>query len=139
MNSACGEGVQIADNFADADADVIDERCLLHACSPQIKHFASDLGCFSDVDIRIDTASGGGPADYEVTFQVTELGRARGTINTMVGNQEGSLLTGLAAPNLLGMRMRARVFASLVSMKCSKTGRLQASPYKKFRACRVLS
>ena len=64
-----------------------------------------DLGCFSDVDIRIDTASGGGPADYEVTFQVTELGRARGTINTMVGNQEGSLLTGLAAPNLLGMRV----------------------------------
>ena len=63
----------------------------------------SDLGCFSDVDIRIDTATGGGPDDYEVTFQVTELGRARGTINTMVGNQEGSLLTGLAAPNLLGM------------------------------------
>ena len=102
MNSACGEGVQNADNFA--DADVIDERCNPQA---QIKHFSTDLGCFSDVDIRIDTASGGGPADYEVTFQVTELGRARGTINTMVGNQEGSLLTGLAAPNLLGMRMRA--------------------------------
>ena len=70
-----------------------------------------DLGCFSDVDIRIDTASGGGPADYEVTFQVTELGRARGTINTMVGNQEGSLLTGLAAPNLLGMRVCKTCFS----------------------------
>ena len=90
------------------------------------------------MDIRIDTASGGGPADYEVTFQVTELGRARGTINTMVGNQEGSLLTGLAAPNLLGMRMRARLFASLVSMKSSRTDRLQASPYKKFRASNLL-
>ena len=65
------------------------------------------MGCFSDVDIRIDTATGGGPDDYEVTFQVTELGRARGTINTMVGNQEGSLLTGLAAPNLLGICLLA--------------------------------
>ena len=61
------------------------------------------------MDIRIDTASGGGPADYEVTFLVTELGRARGTVNTMVGNQEGSLLTGLAAPNLLGRGERLQV------------------------------
>ena len=68
-----------------------------------------DLGCFSDVDIRIDTATGGGPADYEVTFLVRELGRARGTVNTMVGNQEGSLLTGLAAPNLLGRGERLQV------------------------------
>ena len=61
------------------------------------------------MDIRIDTATGGGPDDYEVTFQVTELGRARGTINTMVGNQEGSLLTGLAAPNLLGKELRTSI------------------------------
>jgi outer membrane protein insertion porin family len=71
--------------------------------------FLSDLGCFSDVDIRIDTASNGGPSDYEVTFKVTELRRAVGNINTMVGNQEGSLLTGLKLPNLLGRGERFQI------------------------------
>ena len=79
------------------------------------------MGCFSDVDIRIDTATGGGPDDYEVTFQVTELRRARGTINTMVGNQEGSLLTGLAAPNLLG----THVLASNVKRRLRKDAKLK--------------
>lgn len=62
----------------------------------------SDLGCFSDVSIHIDTAEEGGPKDYEVTFKVTELRRVIGSINTMLGNQEGSLFTGLKCPNLQG-------------------------------------
>ncbi len=69
--------------------------------------YFSDLGCFSDVDIHIDTCPAGGPQDYEVTFKVKELRRMVGSINTMVGNQEGSLLTGVKMPNLLGRGERA--------------------------------
>ncbi len=72
------------------------------------------MGCFSDIDIRIDTAADGGPSDYEVTFRVTELKRATGNINTMVGNQEGSLMTGLALPNFLGRGERFQVRPLLV-------------------------
>lgn len=60
-----------------------------------------DLGCFSDVGIHIDT-SDSGEKDYTVTFQVKEVKRVAGSVNTMVGNNEGSLMTGVKFPNLLG-------------------------------------
>ncbi len=70
-----------------------------------------ELGCFSEVDVHIDTSSAAGASaqDYEVTFRVTELRRMVGSINTMVGNQEGSLLTGLRMPNLLGRGERLQL------------------------------
>lgn len=63
------------------------------------------------MDIHIDTsqAAGAGPRDYEVTFRVKELRRVVGSINTMVGNQEGSLLTGLRMPNILGRGERMQL------------------------------
>jgi outer membrane protein insertion porin family len=67
------------------------------------------LGCFSDVDIHIDTADKGENSDYEVTFKVTELKRIVGSVNTMVGNQEGSLMLGLKLPNLVGKGERFQV------------------------------
>jgi outer membrane protein insertion porin family len=60
-----------------------------------------DLGCFSDVGIHIDTSESG-LKDYKVTFQVEEVKRVQGSVNTMVGNNEGSLMTGVKLPNLLG-------------------------------------
>jgi len=60
-----------------------------------------DLGCFSDVGIHIDT-SDTGDKDYTVTFQVQEVKRVAGSVNTMVGNNEGSLMTGIKLPNLFG-------------------------------------
>lgn len=60
-----------------------------------------ELGCFSSVGIQIDT-SDTGSRDYTVSFQVEELKRMTGSVNTMVGNNEGSLTTGLRLPNLLG-------------------------------------
>jgi len=60
-----------------------------------------DLGCFSDVGIHIDT-SDTGDKDYTVTFQVQEVKRVAGSVNTMVGNNEGSLMTGIMLPNLFG-------------------------------------
>ncbi len=62
------------------------------------------------MDVHIDTStSTGGPQDYEVTFRVKELRRVVGSINTMVGNQEGSLLTGLRMPNLFGRGERLQL------------------------------
>jgi len=60
-----------------------------------------ELGCFSNVGIHID-ASETGYKDYEVTFKVEELKKVQGSVNTMVGNNEGSLMTGVKFPNLFG-------------------------------------
>jgi len=60
-----------------------------------------ELGCFSNVGIHIDT-SDTGERDYVVTYHVQELKRVVGSVNTMVGNNEGSLLTGIKMPNLFG-------------------------------------
>jgi len=60
------------------------------------------LQCFKAVEILIDTSEGGGAKDYEVTFVMDEVKRVQGAINTMVGNQEGSLTGGIKFPNLMG-------------------------------------
>jgi len=67
----------------------------------EVRGRLQELGCFSDVAINIDT-SVSGPQDYEVTFEVKELKRVAGSVNTMVGNNEGSLMTGIKLPNLAG-------------------------------------
>ena len=60
------------------------------------------LGCFANVDVQIDTASDEGKTAYEVTFKVNELKRLSGAVNTMMGNQEGSVSVGLKSPNVFG-------------------------------------
>jgi len=60
-----------------------------------------ELGCFSAVGIHVDT-SDTGSKDYEITFKVEEMKKVQGSVNTMVGNNEGSLMTGVKFPNLLG-------------------------------------
>ncbi|ETE73137.1 Sorting and assembly machinery component 50-like protein [Ophiophagus hannah] len=42
------------------------------------------------------------PNGLDVTFDVTELRRLTGSYNTMVGNNEGSMVLGLKLPNILG-------------------------------------
>lgn len=42
------------------------------------------------------------PNGLDVTFEVTELRRLTGSYNTMVGNNEGSMVLGLKFPNLFG-------------------------------------
>jgi hypothetical protein len=46
------------------------------------------------VDIHVDTCKDGGQSDYEVTFAVKELKRMIGSVNTLVGNQEGCVMVG---------------------------------------------
>ncbi|TRZ17857.1 hypothetical protein HGM15179_009265 [Zosterops borbonicus] len=62
------------------------------------------LGIFRQVDVLIDTCHGDDalPNGLDVTFEVTELRRLTGSYNTMVGNNEGSMVLGLKFPNLLG-------------------------------------
>ncbi|PWA24587.1 hypothetical protein CCH79_00011789, partial [Gambusia affinis] len=62
------------------------------------------LGIFRKVEVVIDTSRGEGalPNGLDVTFEVTELRRLTGSYNTMVGNNEGSMVLGLKLPNVLG-------------------------------------
>jgi len=69
--------------------------------SQEVRGKLEELGCFSKIGIHIDTSSTGAK-DYVVTFDVEESKRVAGSVNTLVGNNEGSLMTGLKLPNLLG-------------------------------------
>ncbi|XP_035257915.1 sorting and assembly machinery component 50 homolog A-like [Anguilla rostrata] len=62
------------------------------------------LGIFRQVEVVIDTSQGDGalPNGLDVTFEVTELRRVTGSYNTMVGNNEGSMVLGIKLPNFLG-------------------------------------
>ncbi|KAJ4937807.1 hypothetical protein JOQ06_002437 [Pogonophryne albipinna] len=62
------------------------------------------LGIFRKVEVVIDTSRGDDalPNGLDVTFEVTELRRMTGSYNTMVGNNEGSMVLGLKLPNVLG-------------------------------------
>ncbi|KAK0141891.1 Sorting and assembly machinery component 50 A [Merluccius polli] len=62
------------------------------------------LGIFRKVEVVIDTSQGVDalPNGLDVTFEVTELRRMTGSYNTMVGNNEGSMVLGLKLPNTFG-------------------------------------
>lgn len=85
-----------------------------------VRHRLEGLGCFSDVDVHIDTCENSKNSDYEVTFKVTEVKRIVGSVNTMVGNQEGSLMVGLKLPNLVCRGERFQVEYSHGTKKTSQ-------------------
>ncbi|XP_043239282.1 sorting and assembly machinery component 50 homolog [Amphibalanus amphitrite] len=62
------------------------------------------LGCFRSVGVFIDTSRGPEATEkgLEVTFEVQELRRIVGGINTLVGQNEGSLVLSCRLPNLAG-------------------------------------
>ncbi|KAK4878105.1 hypothetical protein RN001_010611 [Aquatica leii] len=64
----------------------------------------NSLGCFQYISVFVDTSKGPSatPHGIEVTFHVRELKRLVGGINTQVGENEGSLVIGLRAPNMFG-------------------------------------
>lgn len=77
------------------------------------------LGCFRNIGVYIDTSSGPNATvdGLEVTFYVREFKRVIGGVNTMVGNNEGSLVIGLKAPNLCGRGERIQSEYSYGSKK----------------------
>lgn len=62
------------------------------------------LGAFKQIAVAIDTSTGpkSSPHGLEVTFNVQEVKRVVGGINTLVGNNEGSMVIGLKFPNTWG-------------------------------------
>uniref|UniRef100_W5LG45 Sorting and assembly machinery component 50 homolog, like n=1 Tax=Astyanax mexicanus TaxID=7994 RepID=W5LG45_ASTMX len=62
------------------------------------------LGIFKEVEVLIDISEGDDalPNGLDVTFEVTELKRITGSYNTMVGNNEGSMVLGIKFPNIIG-------------------------------------
>ncbi|XP_051976763.1 sorting and assembly machinery component 50 homolog B [Xyrauchen texanus] len=62
------------------------------------------LGIFKDVEVVIDISEGADalPNGLNVTFEVTELKRLTGSYNTLVGNNEGSMVLGIKLPNIFG-------------------------------------
>uniref|UniRef100_UPI00398EF9AB sorting and assembly machinery component 50 homolog n=1 Tax=Pristiophorus japonicus TaxID=55135 RepID=UPI00398EF9AB len=62
------------------------------------------LGIFRNVEVLIDTAQGEEALSdgLDVIFEVKEMRRLTGSYNTMVGNNEGSMVLGLKLPNVLG-------------------------------------
>ncbi|OXB72901.1 UNVERIFIED_CONTAM: hypothetical protein H355_011938 [Colinus virginianus] len=76
------------------------------------------LGIFRQVEVLIDTCQGDDalPNGLDVIFEVTELRRLTGSYNTMVGNNEGSMVLGLKFPNLFG---RAEKHAMVIDSRNS--------------------
>ncbi|XP_026778397.2 sorting and assembly machinery component 50 homolog B [Pangasianodon hypophthalmus] len=62
------------------------------------------LGIFKEVEVLIDISEGADalPNGLDVTFEVTEMKRVTGSYNTMVGNNEGSMVLGVKLPNMFG-------------------------------------
>jgi len=88
--------------------------------SQEVKSRLLALGCFSNIDIQIDTSKDGGPSDYEVTYRVNELKRLSGAVNTLMGNQEGSIQIGLKSPNVLGKGEKFQVDYSYGTKKSNQ-------------------
>ncbi|XP_071441957.1 sorting and assembly machinery component 50 homolog A [Hetaerina americana] len=90
------------------------------------------LECFSKVGILIDTSDGpdSTPDGLEVVFQVKELKRITGSVKTLMGNNEGSLVVELKAPNMLG---RGEKLTAEYSRGWNRTVGLSTTFYKPLR------
>lgn len=77
----------------------------------KVKGKLESLGCFRNIGVYIDISQGpqATPDGVEVTFTVREMRRLIGGINTMVGNNDGSVIIGAKAPNLFGRGERLQM------------------------------
>jgi len=96
--------------------------------SHEVKNKLLEMGCFNNIEIEIDT-SDTGCRDYIVTYNVEETRRVVGSINTLVGNNEGSLMTGLKMPNCFG---RGEKFQAEYSYGTKKSNSFNISLMKPF-------
>ncbi|KAL1502727.1 hypothetical protein ABEB36_007830 [Hypothenemus hampei] len=91
-----------------------------------------ELGCFKNIGVYIDTSKGlNATTDgLEVTFEVTEYKRITGGINTQVGNNEGSILFAMRAPNLFGRGERVQTEYTRGSKKTSNFNLSFIKPFR---------
>uniref|UniRef100_A0A2A4JH01 Bacterial surface antigen (D15) domain-containing protein n=1 Tax=Heliothis virescens TaxID=7102 RepID=A0A2A4JH01_HELVI len=81
----------------------------------KVRRALDAMGCFRDIGVFIDVSSGpdATPEGLEVTFQVRELSRIVGGINTTVSENEGNLVLGVKMPNVLGRGERLQAEYSM--------------------------
>ncbi|XP_047513632.1 sorting and assembly machinery component 50 homolog A [Pieris napi] len=91
------------------------------------------LGCFKDIGVYIDVSNGPGstPEGLEVTFQVRELSRIVGGINTTVSENEGNLVLGVRLPNVAGRGERVSAEYSLGHRSSSNFSVAATKPFPK--------
>ncbi|XP_056604451.1 sorting and assembly machinery component 50 homolog B [Triplophysa dalaica] len=91
-------GFEISDVFT--ARNLVEVMRKSHEARQKLLH----LGIFKDVEVVIDISEGADalPNGLDVTFDVTELKRLTGSYNTMVGNNEGSMVLGIKLPNMCG-------------------------------------
>ncbi|XP_066144222.1 sorting and assembly machinery component 50 homolog B [Euwallacea fornicatus] len=91
-----------------------------------------ELGCFKNIGVYIDTSKGPKATvdGLEVTFDVKEYKRVTGGISTHVGNNEGTVLVGLRAPNILGRGEKVQIEYSYGSKKTSNFNLSFINPFR---------
>ncbi|XP_074395340.1 sorting and assembly machinery component 50 homolog isoform X3 [Zonotrichia albicollis] len=100
---ALGEEAELVEVEPESKQEILENKDVMRK-SHEAREKLLRLGIFRQVDVLIDTCQGDDalPNGLDVTFEVTELRRLTGSYNTMVGNNEGSMVLGLKFPNLLG-------------------------------------
>lgn len=95
-----------------------------------VRNKLESLGCFRNISVYIDTSKGPKATKhgYEVTFYVREFKRVVGGVNTMVGNNEGSLVVGMKFPNIFGRGERIQTEYSYGSKKSNNFSLLYVKP-----------
>ncbi|XP_050316083.1 sorting and assembly machinery component 50 homolog [Anthonomus grandis grandis] len=106
------------------------KEVLLQSLSTRTK--LEELGCFKNIGVYIDTSKGpnASPDGLEVTFDVKEFKRVTGGISTQVGNNEGSVLVGMRAPNIFGRGEKVQVEYSHGSKKTSNFNLAFIKPFR---------
>lgn len=99
--------------------------------SQKVKSKLETLGCFKNIGVTIDTSKGpdATPDGVEVTFNVRELKWLSGGVNTMVGNNEGSLLIQAETPNIFGRGERLKMDYSYGSKSSSNINISAVKPF----------
>nr|XP_032525596.1 sorting and assembly machinery component 50 homolog [Danaus plexippus plexippus] len=97
----------------------------------KVRRALDSMGCFKDIGVYIDVSSGPGatPEGLEVTFQVKELSRVLGGVNTTVSENEGNLVIGVKLPNVFGRGERAAAEYSVGHRSSSNFNMSATKPY----------
>ncbi|XP_059046846.1 sorting and assembly machinery component 50 homolog A [Achroia grisella] len=97
----------------------------------KVRRALDSMGCFRDIGVHIDVSSGPGatPEGLEVTFQVKELSRIVGGVNTTVSENEGNLVLGVKMPNVLGRGERVQAEYSMGYRSSSNFSVAATKPY----------
>lgn len=97
----------------------------------QAKANLYELGIFKEINANVDVSRGESATKngYELTFTGTELRRITGSVGTEIGNNEGSVVTEMALPNLAGRGERFSVHGSYSNAKATDINVRLSKPF----------